>query len=154
MAKVARRVEKNDTITYKVRIRQEYKMTEKALVALKSGKIHTALYEEMCGASNLDLKKTYVISGRIISLRAYISFCDMIKPREEITKRQKKGLKLMYKNGCSCSVVNCWSGRCARYKDSCNMMGACHEKEVIVTILCFNGIYSLLSLVIGHLPEE
>lgn len=59
---------KMPAIVYKVRVRKEYKISEKGLVALKSGKIHTPLESASCGI-NLQLGKLYVLSGRINSLR-------------------------------------------------------------------------------------
>lgn len=59
---------KMSTKVYKVRVRKEFKISEKGLVALKSGKIHTPLDPSTCGV-NLQVGKLYVLSGQINSLR-------------------------------------------------------------------------------------
>lgn len=59
---------KISTKVYKVRVRKEFKISEKGLVALKSGKIHTPLDSSICGV-DLQVGKLYVLSGLIHSLR-------------------------------------------------------------------------------------
>lgn len=64
-------IESTYSVIYKVRIRKEFKISEKGLVALKSGRLHTAMDEAMCGRK-LKIGQLYVISGRINSLRVCI----------------------------------------------------------------------------------
>lgn len=116
---------------YKVRVRKEFKISEKGIVALKSGRLHTALYDSLCGV-DLKVGKLYVISGIISSLRAHITRCEMILEWKDITKRQKKGLKLLYKHGCTCGIHNCmFYQKCYRQRDSCNWKSSCETTDGI-----------------------
>lgn len=107
-----------DKRIYKVRIRKEFKMSEKAQVALKSGKLTTNLDEAMCGAT-LTPGKTYVLAGRIISLRAHISLCNLQEVWRDLTPRQKKGFNKMYHHGCLCDVHVCPSKKCPQMPNAC-----------------------------------
>lgn len=129
--KKVQRVPSTYSNIYKVRIRKEFKISEKGLVALKSGRLHTSMYDSMCGAY-LEVGKIYVIAGRINSLRGYISLCDMIMEWNDVTKRQRKGLKLLYKHGCSCNIRDCrYNPKCYRQKDSCNWKSQCETTDGI-----------------------
>lgn len=88
---------------YKARIRKEFKMSEKAKIALKSGRLLTAASGAMCGAE-LEVGKVYLITGRVLGLQAFISLCDFVKPWNNLTNRQRKGFRLIYSRGCDCSI--------------------------------------------------
>lgn len=109
----------NDTIAYKVRIRKPYKMSEKAEVALKSGRLLSPSSDGLCKAS-LEIGKLYVISGRINSLKARIHMCNFMREWGKISKRQRKGFKRMYQQGCLCNIKHCPYRHCKKIKDSCN----------------------------------
>lgn len=95
-------------------------MSEKSYEALKFGRITTSRDESTCGV-HLKPGKLYVISGRVVSLRAHVNLCSFVQRWDKITKRQRKGLKLMYRHGCSCSIRMCSKyGRCKKTKDGCN----------------------------------
>ncbi|XP_018563421.1 tissue inhibitor of metalloproteinase [Anoplophora glabripennis] len=131
LARVKRERIHNQTRFYKVRVRKQYKITEKGEVALKSGRIITPLYDSMCGVE-LQPGKLYVLSGRIHSLKAHVSLCDMAVEWEKLTRRQRKGLKLLYKHGCTCKINQCRFGRkCYRQRDGCNWSNDCETKEGI-----------------------
>lgn len=78
-------------------------MSEKAKIALKSGKLLTAVSESLCGAE-LEVGKVYLITGRVQGLQAYISLCNFVKPWNNLTNRQRKGFRLIYSRGCNCLV--------------------------------------------------
>lgn len=78
-------------------------MSEKAKIALKSGRLLTAASGAMCGAE-LEVGKVYLITGRVLGLQAFISLCDFVKPWNNLTNRQRKGFRLIYSRGCDCSV--------------------------------------------------
>lgn len=128
LARVKRERVHNDMKIYKVRVRKQFKITEKAEVALKSGRLLTPVYDAACGIQ-LQPGKLYVLSGRVHSLKAHISLCDMAMEWETLTRRQRKGLKLLYKHGCTCEVKKCW-GKCPRQKDTCSWNSHCQTKEV------------------------
>lgn len=102
---------------YKVRIRKQFHMTEKAEVALKSGRIETPAYSAICG-TYLEPGKLYVIMGKVRSLKAVVNMCNFVAPWKELTKRQRKGLNRMYRNGCTCKICFGWS--CKKSPDTCH----------------------------------
>lgn len=105
---------------YKIRIRKEYKMSEKAEVALKYGRFLTPESESMCG-QQFEVGKVYVISGKISNLQAHVNMCGLSEKWVDLTKRQRKGLKMLYRQGCSCQVKFCPPNRnCARKINECN----------------------------------
>ncbi|KAJ8920166.1 hypothetical protein NQ315_011827 [Exocentrus adspersus] len=132
LARVKRERIHADSRIYKVRVRREYKISEKGTLALKSGRLITAVWDSMCG-TRLQPGKLYVLSGRIFSLKAYINLCNMAVEWDTLTRRQRKGLKLMYKHGCSCQIKRCLATeqRCPRHVDSCNWGNDCETKEGI-----------------------
>ncbi|XP_050304635.1 tissue inhibitor of metalloproteinase [Anthonomus grandis grandis] len=96
-------IDTTGTNVYKVRVRREFKISEKGLVALKSGRIHTPSSDSMCGA-NLNIGELYVISGNIYSLRAHTNSCFMVEPWNNVPKRRRKYLRGLYKHGCTCKI--------------------------------------------------
>ncbi|CAG9785037.1 unnamed protein product [Diatraea saccharalis] len=88
---------------YKVKIRNVFKASPKAEVALKSGRLLTPSAESLCGVT-LKPRETYVITGRVVQLQAHIHLCEYIKKWREVTPRQRKGFRLLYKQGCTCKV--------------------------------------------------
>lgn len=121
---------------YKIRIRKEYKMSEKAVVALEYGRILTPLESSMCGVVDLKVGELYVISGQITSLKARINQCNFIKEWKHLTNRQRKGFKRMYHHGCHCNVRSCFYGHCGKSKNECTWKkpfyntGTCLSKYV------------------------
>lgn len=127
-------IESTQSRVYKVRVKREFKISEKGLVALKSGRLHTPIEDAACGAM-LQLGKVYVISGRIHSLKAHITLCGMALPWNQVTRRQRKGLRQLYKQGCTCNIKYCMFGglygKCTRHRDSCNWNSHCETENGI-----------------------
>ncbi|GLV44389.1 Tissue inhibitor of metalloproteases [Carabus blaptoides fortunei] len=88
---------------YKAKVKKEFKLSEKAKVALKSGRLLTALSGAMCGVQ-LEIGKVYLITGRVSGLQPYISLCGLTKPWREVTSRQRKGFRVIYSRGCDCKI--------------------------------------------------
>ncbi|KAK9890802.1 hypothetical protein WA026_012146 [Henosepilachna vigintioctopunctata] len=130
LARIKRQRVVNDTVVYKIRIRKDYKLSEKAYVALKSGRIITPKYDSMCGLQ-LEMGKLYAISGRVRSLKAYVNMCGYAEKWEDITRRQRKGLRKMYRYGCTCKIRRCRSTYCPKNVNTCNWTSACHTQEGI-----------------------
>ncbi|CAG2056998.1 unnamed protein product [Timema podura] len=92
--------------------------TQKAAILLKSGRLVTSGMSSMCGV-DLKLEETYLIAGHVSAGQARISLCSFIQPWRETSVRQRKGFKLLYKQGCNCKIVNCpWWRDC---KDKAQM---------------------------------
>ena len=45
-----------------------------------------------------------IFFGRFVSLQAQISLCSYIHPWRNVTPRQRKGFRMLYKQGCPCRV--------------------------------------------------
>ncbi|CAH0627082.1 unnamed protein product [Chrysodeixis includens] len=88
---------------YKLKIRNTYKATPKAKVALQSGRLLSPSQESLCGVS-LQPRETYVITGRVVHLEAHVHLCGFISKWRDVTPRQRKGFRLLYKQGCTCKV--------------------------------------------------
>ncbi|XP_045765181.1 tissue inhibitor of metalloproteinase isoform X1 [Maniola jurtina] len=88
---------------YKVKIRNIFKATPKAAVALKAGRLLTPSLDSLCGVT-LQPRETYVITGRVVQLQAHIQLCGYVNKWREVTPRQRKGFRLLYKQGCTCKV--------------------------------------------------
>lgn len=88
---------------YKVKIRNVFKATQKAALALKSGRLLTPSYDSMCGVS-LQPRETYVITGHVVHLEAHVHLCGYVAKWRDVTPRQRKGFRLLYKQGCTCKV--------------------------------------------------
>ena len=78
-------------------------MSDKANLALKSGRLLTGPYSAMCGVDLLP-EETYLITGRVIGGKARISLCNYIHPWNQLSVRQKKGFRRLYGQGCHCQV--------------------------------------------------
>ncbi|XP_023727708.1 tissue inhibitor of metalloproteinase isoform X1 [Cryptotermes secundus] len=99
---------------YKVKIKREFKMSEKASVLLKSGRLVTAGTSSMCGV-DLRPEETYLITGKVVAGQASINLCNYITPWTDLTVRQKKGFRLLYRQGCLCEITDCpWWRRCPK----------------------------------------
>ncbi|XP_053603069.1 tissue inhibitor of metalloproteinase isoform X2 [Plodia interpunctella] len=88
---------------YKVKIRNFFKATPKARLALRSGRLLTASQESMCGLE-LQPRETYLITGNIRQLQAHVDLCGYTRRWRDVTPRQRKGFRMLYKNGCACKV--------------------------------------------------
>ncbi|XP_068630534.1 tissue inhibitor of metalloproteinase [Battus philenor] len=88
---------------YKVKIRNIYKTTPKAAKVLESGRLVTPSMESLCNV-NLEPRETYVITGQIVYSQAFIHSCGYINKWRDVTPRQRKGFRLLYKQGCDCKV--------------------------------------------------
>jgi metalloproteinase inhibitor 3 len=130
LAMVKRERTLNETRVYKVRVRKEYKLSDTAQVALKYGRLLTPVQDSMCGVV-LQLNQMYAISGRVNSLKAHVYTCDMVVPWKDLTRRQRKGLKAIYKNGCDCKINHCRYRSCRKTPDVCLWTSDCHAKEGI-----------------------
>lgn len=78
-------------------------MSDKASVVLKAGRLVTSGSSATCGVQ-LQPEKTYLITGRVVAGQAYVSLCNYITPWTHLTVRQKKGFRLLYRQGCRCEV--------------------------------------------------
>jgi hypothetical protein len=78
-------------------------MNQKARILLKEGRLVTAGSSSMCGV-DLRPEETYLITGKVVAGQASINLCNYITPWAHLSVRQKKGFRLLYRQGCSCEV--------------------------------------------------
>ncbi|CAG9115359.1 hypothetical protein JYU34_016479 [Plutella xylostella] len=88
---------------YKLKIRNVFKSSPKAAVALKSSRILTPSQDSFCGVT-LRPRETYVITGTVHQLQAHVNLCGLVSKWRDVTPRQRKGFRMLYKQGCTCKV--------------------------------------------------
>ncbi|KDR22300.1 tissue inhibitor of metalloproteases isoform X2 [Zootermopsis nevadensis] len=99
---------------YKVKIKREFKMSEKASVVLKAGRLVTGGSSSTCGVQ-LEPEVTYLITGKVLAGQAHVNLCNYITNWNDLTVRQKKGFRLLYRQGCLCEIIDCpWWKQCPR----------------------------------------
>ncbi|TGZ52466.1 Uncharacterized protein DBV15_08874 [Temnothorax longispinosus] len=76
----------------------------KADVALMQNLLRTPSTDSMCGVT-LNVGDTYVLNGRIVSGKAFISYCGLSIRWADTTTRQRKGLRQLYQQGCVCDIL-------------------------------------------------
>lgn len=120
---------------YKIKIRNVFKATPKAALALKSGRLLTPSEDSLCGVS-LQPRETYVITGHVDHLEAHIHLCGYTAKWRDVTPRQRKGFRLLYKQGCTCKVHTRYHhttspNTCvSNYNDCYERHGIClHDRE-------------------------
>ncbi|XP_063532332.1 tissue inhibitor of metalloproteinase [Cydia strobilella] len=117
--------------TYKMKIRNVFKATQKAQVALKSGRILTPTQDGLCGVT-LKPRETYVITGHVTHLQAHVNLCEYVNKWREVTPRQRKGFRQLYKQGCTCKVKTNGRGWRSGSPNTCFMRNdECYERHGI-----------------------
>lgn len=76
----------------------------KVVEVLKAGNLSTPMSDSLCGV-DLTPGSTYVLSGRLVHGKAYVQLCDMVERWDQVSRRQRKGLRLLYRQSCQCEVV-------------------------------------------------
>lgn len=122
-------------------------MSEKAEVALKSGRLLTPRGDSVC-QNTLTLGKMYVLFGKVKHLKAYTNMCDATYRWEDLSRRQRKGLKMMYRQGCVCQIASCYSSLyCQKRKGAClfsTLKRSCYDSEVNLLIAFINNVSQML----------
>ncbi|RWS29362.1 Tissue inhibitor of metalloprotease-like protein [Leptotrombidium deliense] len=100
-----RRVAKNDqrVVSYIIKVKKEFKMTVKAREALSKGLIWTSNDESTCGRK-FEANTRYLITGRIIGEKPWVSVCNYVEQWTSLTYKQRKGFRRLYSLGCRCKV--------------------------------------------------
>ena len=83
-----------------------FKATQEARIALerKSVWLWSPSMDAMCGRFDLTPGKTWIVSGRMIGSKPYISLCGFAQLWSEVTPRQRKGFRQLYHRSCACPV--------------------------------------------------
>lgn len=90
------------TTAYHVKVKKEFKVSDKARHALSQGLLWTSSYDSTCGVS---LRPTrYLISGHIRGEKPWISLCNFVEEWPKLSSKQKKGFRKLYQQGCPCRV--------------------------------------------------
>ncbi|KAG8201111.1 hypothetical protein JTE90_028779 [Oedothorax gibbosus] len=89
-------------MAYHIKVKKEFKMTDKARHALSQGLIWTSSHEAACGVT---LKPTrYLIAGKVRGDKPFISLCHFVQEWPTLSPKQKKGFRKLYQQGCRCKV--------------------------------------------------
>ncbi|GFQ86871.1 tissue inhibitor of metalloproteinase [Trichonephila clavata] len=87
---------------YHIKVKKEFKMTEKARHALSQGLIWTSSHEAACGVTLHPTR--YLIAGRIRGEKPFVSLCHFVQEWPKLSSKQKKGFRKLYQQGCRCRV--------------------------------------------------
>lgn len=100
-------------IIYSIYIEKIYKGDE-FMVPKRLVKLTTAPMGSMCGVTFLEPNQKYILSGRLSGGELSIKLCDYIQKYQDVTKRQKQGLKYHWKKECdnNCEVGICFGHFC------------------------------------------
>ncbi|XP_033210329.1 metalloproteinase inhibitor 3 isoform X2 [Belonocnema kinseyi] len=88
---------------YRVKVKRVFKSNPEHNMILED-ELWTPSTDGMCGVT-LNLNMTYVVSGSMRSGKPFISICDLSMPWAKTTKRQRKGFRQLYREGCKCKIV-------------------------------------------------
>lgn len=93
---------------YKIDIKKTYKMSEKAKLYLKEGRILTPSSDAQCGILP-KIGKIYVISGHG---GPNVRICNFVKEYKTMSIVERRGIAGAYRKGCSCKVNPCFGSIC------------------------------------------
>ncbi|XP_063703899.1 tissue inhibitor of metalloproteinase [Culicoides brevitarsis] len=116
---LSRRAVQNHRFVYKIDIRKEYKMSEKAHHYLKHGRIFSAGNDGMCGI-DFKLGELYLIAGSSPN----VGICNYVKQYSKMTLVEKRGVAGGYKKGCECKINYGYNN----LFESRNRIGGCEWK--------------------------
>ncbi|XP_033106571.1 metalloproteinase inhibitor 3-like [Anneissia japonica] len=97
-------------IKYFVRVEKIYK--GKDLMPEKKVEIITPPTDSLCGITNLEVDSVYLLSGRKWEDDLRIETCGWIAKYDDLTKRQRQGLKKTYNNCDDCQIQLCYGPYC------------------------------------------
>ncbi|EAU75995.2 AGAP003319-PA [Anopheles gambiae str. PEST] len=107
---------KNEAMdAYKIAIKKEYKMSDEARQLLNHGKLYTSTMDSACGIK-LKPSTLYAIAAN----SEQVGLCDFIRPYDELSLVEKRGLAGVYRKGCKCKINHCWDDKCHQRLGSCN----------------------------------
>ena len=107
LVSVNKLLQPNDNeVAYNVELRQIFKATQSTQIALtgKEKLLWSPSMDSMCGRFDLILGESYVVNGRILDSKLYISRCDFVQPWSMLTPLQRKGFQQFYQRGCACPI--------------------------------------------------
>lgn len=90
------------TTAYHIKVKKEFKMTDKARHALSQGLLWTSSNEAACGVTLHPTR--YLIAGRIRGEKPWVSLCQFVQEWPTLSSKQKKGFRKLYQQGCRCMV--------------------------------------------------
>ncbi|KAI1287394.1 Metalloproteinase inhibitor 3 [Halotydeus destructor] len=100
--------------SYFVKVKRVFKMTPEAQKALNIGTVYTGLDEASCGRK-FELNTRYLITGRVIGEKVWVSLCNFVQEWSSLTAKQRKGFRRLYSQGCQCKVREQMSHRSLSY---------------------------------------
>nr|AYC07538.1 metalloproteinase inhibitor [Hemiscorpius lepturus] len=100
--KRARKNTINSVTAYHIRTRRIFKANHKVEAALKHGLLWSSSKANSCG---LRLKRRkYLVTGHVTGEKPWVSLCNFVREWSTLTKKQRKGFRRLYGQGCRCKV--------------------------------------------------
>ncbi|XP_078587323.1 metalloproteinase inhibitor 2-like [Branchiostoma floridae x Branchiostoma japonicum] len=74
--------------------------------------VYTMAETSLCGI-DMELKsgQLYLLAGYIYKNKMHVGLCNWVSPWEEVTEKQRRGLKYMYRDNCECAIQPCFPGK-------------------------------------------
>ena len=96
----------DNVVAYKVRVGRIFKAKKHARIALERKVVWlwSLSTHAMCARFDLIVGEKYVVSGRTMGPKLYISLCDLIQTWSNSTPRQRGGFEQFYEPGCACRI--------------------------------------------------
>jgi len=94
----------SNDVAYQVKVKKAFKMNNKTSLAIKNGKVWSAKDDGLCGVVFKPHTK-YLITGRVDGGKVWISLCNYYEEWAKLTMKQRKGFRLLYKQGCECKIA-------------------------------------------------
>nr|XP_034308210.1 metalloproteinase inhibitor 2-like [Crassostrea gigas] len=102
---------KSPGVVYKVKILKTYKGAE----YLGRGNFQNVYTPSTACDANLDVGKTFIITGSIQGSKWKTSVCEWNTETSALSQYQKNGLNLgFYNNGCTCEIELCGGSQCGQ----------------------------------------
>ena len=96
----------DNEVAYNVEVHEIFKATQNAQIALveKAALLWSPSMEAMCGRLNLNPGEAYIVNGKIMDGKLYITLCDFVRPWSKLTPLQREGFQQFYQRGCACPI--------------------------------------------------
>ncbi|XP_071810363.1 metalloproteinase inhibitor 1-like [Asterias amurensis] len=99
-------------IEYTVKVEKVFK-GDNLIIERTLAKVYTPADEGICGLTSLNEDTSYVMAGSHYDNELRINLCNWVVPYKSLTRINRRGLKLMYKQSCGdCTIATCYGQTC------------------------------------------
>ncbi|KAI8490737.1 Metalloproteinase inhibitor 3 [Branchiostoma belcheri] len=93
--------------------------------------VYTMAETSLCGIDKeLKAGQLYLLAGYIYKNKMHVGLCSWVSPWEEVTEKQRRGLKYMYRDNCECAIQPCLRGKtCTPWDDKTCLWDDMHTTD-------------------------